>query len=154
MRLSGAVSLTGVHVAVGVLSLALNAAAGAWGAWSYWRASPNRWFWRLLRSGQVAIVLEAALGGILTIDHKTSSLHLLYGLLPLGISFVAEQLRVVSAQMVLDARGFESTAQVGELPHDEQRSLVTSILLREMGVMTLSAIVNVALLARAAGTGG
>jgi hypothetical protein len=146
--------LTGVHIAVGVLSLALNGAAGAFGAWCYWRASPSRWFWRLLRSGQVVIVVEAALGGILSIDHKASSLHLLYGLLPLGISFVAEQLRVASAQMVLDSRGFESAAAVGELPDDEQRSLVTTILLREMGVMTVSAIVNVVLLARAAGTGG
>jgi hypothetical protein len=143
-----------VHIAVGVLSLALNGAAGAWGAWCYWRAEPSRWFWRLLHSGQAVIVVEAVLGGILTIDHKASSLHLLYGLLPLAISFVAEQLRVVSAQMILDSRGYESTAAVGELPDDEQRSLVRSILLREMGVMTISALVNVVLLARAAGTGG
>ncbi len=41
---------------------------------------------------------------------------MLYGLLPLLVSFMAEQLRVASAQMVLDSRGFESAAEVGELP--------------------------------------
>jgi hypothetical protein len=143
-----------VHIAVGVLTIALNAAAGLFGAYCYWRAEPSKWFWRLLRAGQVAIVVQAAIGGILAINHKASSLHLLYGLLPIGISFVAEQLRVASAQMVLDARGFESAAAVGELPADEQQAVVTSILLRELGVMTLSALVNVVLLARAAGTGG
>jgi hypothetical protein len=144
----------GVHIAVGVLSLVLNGAAGVLGAWCYWRAQPSKLFWRLLRSGQAVIVVEAVLGGILSIDHKASSLHLLYGLLPLAISFVAEQLRVASAQMILASRGFESSAEVGQLPDDEQRSIVLSILLREMGVMTLSALVNVVLLARAAGTGG
>ena len=54
--------------------------------------------------------------------------------------------------MVLDSRGFESAAEVGELPDDEQRSVVTAIVQREMGVMTLAALVIVVLLARAAGT--
>ena len=143
-----------VHIAVGVLSIALTAAAGLLGAWRYWRAEPSVWFWRLLRSGQVVIVVEAALGGILAINHKASSLHVVYGLLPLAVSFVAEQLRVASAQMVLDARGHESAAAVGELPEDQQRSIVLTILLREMGVMTLAALVIVVLLARAAGTAG
>lgn len=142
-----------VHIVIGVLSLVLNAAAGLWGAWRYWRAQPSRLFWRLLRAGQLAVVLEAALGGALELKGpKAPGIHLIYGLLPLLVSFVAEQLRIASAQMVLDSRGFESSAEVGKLPEDEQRSVVVSILLREMGVMTLSAIVVVVLLARAAGT--
>jgi hypothetical protein len=69
------------------------------------------------------------------------------------VSFLAEQLRLASAQMVLDARGFASAQEVGALPDDEQRSVVVAILRREVGVMTLSALVVVGLLARAAGTG-
>jgi hypothetical protein len=85
--------------------------------------------------------------------HKAPGLHVLYGVLPLLVAFIAEQLRLASAQMVLDARGYESAKQVGELPEDDQRSIVVGILRREIGVMTLSALVVVGLLARAAGTG-
>jgi hypothetical protein len=113
------------------------------------------WFWRLLRAGQAAIVIEAALGGVLVLQgRKDSGLHLIYGLLPLGISFVAEQLRIASAQMILDSRGFESSADVGRLPESEQRVVVVSILQRELGVMVLAALVILVLLIRAAGTGG
>jgi hypothetical protein len=136
-----------------VLALVLNAAAGLWGAWRYWRAEPSREFWWLLRAGQAVVVIAAVFGGVLELEGpKSPAIHVIYGVLPLLITFVAEQLRVASAQMVLDARGFESAAAVGKLPESEQRSVVTAILLREMGVMTLSAIVVVVLLARAAGT--
>jgi hypothetical protein len=77
----------------------------------------------------------------------------LYGVLPLLVAFIAEQLRLASAQMVLDARGYESAQQVGELSEADQRSVVVGVLRREVGVMTLSALVVVGLLARAAGTG-
>jgi hypothetical protein len=143
----------GVHLVVGVLAIAANGAAGLYGAWCWWRSSQSVWFWRLLRAGQAVIVLEAALGGVLElIGPKSPGLHVLYGVLPLFVSLIAEMLRVSSAQMVLDARGFASAAEVGELPDDEQRALVTAILRRELGVMALSALINVVLLARAAGT--
>jgi hypothetical protein len=144
-----------VHLVIGVLSIALTGGAGAWGAWCWYRVRHSQWFWRLLRAGQAAVVLEAALGGVLVLmGRKESGLHLIYGLLPLGISFVAEQLRIASAQMVLDSRGFESTAAVGALPESEQRVVVVSILQRELGVMVLAALVILVLLIRAAGTGG
>jgi hypothetical protein len=56
--------------------------------------------------------------------------------------------------MVLDRRGFQSTAEVGRLPESEQRVVVVSILQRELGVMVLAALVIFVLLIRAAGTGG
>jgi hypothetical protein len=144
-----------VHLVVGVLSIALMAGAGVWGAWCWYRVRQSRWFWWLLRAGQAVVVVQAALGGILVLmGHKESSLHLIYGLLPLGISFVAEQLRIASAQMLLDSRGFASTADVGRLPESEQRVVVVSILQREMGVMVVAALVTLVLLVRAAGTGG
>jgi hypothetical protein len=76
----------------------------------------------------------------------------LYGVLPLLVALIAEQFRISSAQMVLSARGFESAQEVGRLPEDEQRVLAMSIVQREIGVMALAALVNVVLLARAAGT--
>jgi hypothetical protein len=144
-----------VHIIVGIACIVLMGGAGVWGAWCWYRVRQSRLFWRLLRAGQVAVVLQAALGGVVIVmGSKASSLHLIYGLLPLGISFVAEQLRIASAQMVLDGRGFESSAAVGELPEAEQRVVVLSILQRELGVMVLAALVILVLLIRAAGTGG
>lgn len=143
-----------VHIVVGVACLAFMGGAGLWGAWCWYRVRQSPWFWRLLRAGQVAIVVEAAIGGILVLlGRKETSLHLIYGLLPLAISFVAEQLRIASAQAVLDSRGFESAAAVGKLPEDEQRVVVVAIVQRELGVMVLAALVILVLLIRAMGTG-
>ena len=143
-----------VHIVVGVVTIALTGAAGVWGAWCWWRVRSSTWFWRLLRASQVAVVIQAALGGVLLLMHrKAPGLHVLYGVLPLLVSFLAEQLKISSAQMVLDQRGFESAGAVGELPADEQQEVVVSILQREVGVMVLAAVVNVVLLARAAMTG-
>jgi hypothetical protein len=142
-----------IHLVLGVVTILLSGAAGLWGAWCWWRVRNSRWFWWLLRGSQVAIVVEAALGGVLLLlGHKSPGLHTLYGVLPLFVSFVAEQLRVSTAQMVLDKGGFESAKEVGRLPEDEQRAIVVTIMRRELGVMALAALVNTALLARAAMT--
>jgi hypothetical protein len=144
-----------VHIVFGVAAITLNALAAVYGAWC-WRAAESRpLFWRLLRAAQASIVLEAALGGVLVaLGHKVSNLHLLYGLLPIAVSLIGESLRIASAQMILDARGFESARDVGELEPVEQRRIVLSIVQREVGVMALAALVIVVLLARAAGTAG
>lgn len=143
--------MTDVHIAIGVLAMALTAATtlvGAW-CWRSWRSSS--WFWKLLRAAQASVVLEALIGGILLLAHrKAVSLHYIYGVLPILVSFIAEQLRISSAQMIMDARGFESTAEVGRLPEAEQQELVLSIIRREVGVMTLAALVMFVLLGRAA----
>jgi hypothetical protein len=140
-----------VHIAIGVLALALNLIAAILGAWAWWKARPSTWFWRILRSAQAAVVLEALLGGVLlAIGRKVSSLHLIYGLLPIAVAFIAEQLRISSAQMILDSRGFEDAQAVGRLADSEQHDVVVAIVRREIGVMTLSAVVIVVLLARAA----
>jgi hypothetical protein len=142
-----------VHIAVGILAIALNAGAGALGLWCYWRVTTSRAFWPLLRAAQVAILLEAALGGIYAINHHAKSIHIVYGVLPILVSFLGEQLRVASAQMILDSRGIESAHAVGELDPDDQRAVVVAIVQREIGVMALAAVVIVVLLARAAATG-
>ena len=143
-----------VHIVIGVLCLGLTGAAAVWGIWCWYRARSSRIFWWLLRAGQGFIVVEAILGGIWEASGRhASELHLIYGLVPIAVSFVAEQLRIASAQMVMDARGFESAAEVGELEPAEQRVVVMTIVQRELGVMVLAAIVMTVLLARAAGTG-
>ncbi|MGH2883385.1 MAG: hypothetical protein ACRDPA_11940 [Solirubrobacteraceae bacterium] len=143
-----------VHIIVGVITIVLAAGAAGWGGWCWWRVRTSAWFWRILRASQVAVVVQAALGGVLLLMHrKAPGLHVLYGVLPLLVSFIAEQLKISSAQMVLDARGFESSAAVAKLPAEEQQQVVVTILQREVGVMVLAALVNVVLLARAAMTG-
>ncbi len=142
-----------IHLVLGVVTILLSGAAAVWGGWCWWRMQNSRWFWWLLRASQAAIVVEAALGGVLLLlGHKSPGLHTLYGVLPLFVSFVAEQLRVSTAQIVLDKAGFESAQAVGELPEAEQREVVVTILRRELGVMALAALVNTLLLARAAMT--
>lgn len=144
-----------VHIAVGVLAIAVNAVAVLGGAW-LWRSGRGAgWFWRVLRTGQALVVLQAALGGVLlALGRKPGHLHVLYGLLPLLISFLAEMFRASSAQMVLDQRGYPDAQAVAKLPEEEQRGLVLAIMQRELAVMTLAALVIVVLLLRAAQTAG
>jgi hypothetical protein len=144
-----------VYVVVAVIAIAVNAAAGLWGAWAWWRVRSSTWFWRLLRAGQGVVIVDVALGGVLVLQgHKPSGLHVLYLVLPLGISYLAEQLRIASASMVLEARGYDTAAEVGELDPEEQRAVVLSIVQREIGVMAVAALVIAVLLARAAATAG
>jgi len=140
-----------VHIVVGILALALNLLAFLLGSVAWLRRRPSAWFWRVLRSGQAMVAVEAALGGILLLmGKKASNLHYLYGALPLIVAMIAEQLKLSAATMVLDSRGLEDAKAVGRLPKEEQREIVVTILRREIGSMTLAALVVTALLARAA----
>ena len=139
----------------GALALALlNGVPGLLGAWRWYRLQPSRAFWLLLRVGQVGALVYAVAIGVLAVAGHYSSEHLfyLYALLPLAIGFVAEQLRVASAQTILDQHDLADARAVGELPEPEQRAIVASIVRREMGVMTLSSLVVVFLALRAAET--
>lgn len=142
-----------IHLVIGVITIVLSGAAAVWGGWCWWSVRNSAWFWRLLRASQAAIVVQAALGGVLVLmGHKPPGLHVLYGVLPLFVSFIAEQMRVSTAQIVLDKGGFESAHEVGTLTQAEQKEIVVTIMRREIGVMTLAALVNTVLLARAAMT--
>jgi hypothetical protein len=144
--------LTVFHAVLGVALLTVNLAAGALGAWSWWRVEPSRAFWPLLRTGQALVVLQAADGALLlALGERLPRLHLMYGLLPLAVTFVAEQLRITAAEAVLHSRGLESSRDVAGLPEPEQRAIVLDILRRETGVMAASALVVVVLGLRATG---
>ena len=144
--------MTALHVSLGVALVLSSAAAGLFGAWRWYRVEPSQAFWTLLRISQGVVVLTALQGGALVLlGRDPEGLHLLYGALPLAISFLAEQLRLAAAQTVLDARGLDSASAMGDLPDSEQRSIVLQIVRREMGVMAASALVVAVLGLRAGG---
>jgi hypothetical protein len=147
-------------VVAGALAVAvLNAASGLLGGWLWRRGDPpagkmSEIFWVILRVGQgSALTLAVAVGSLAAAGKDASDqLFYLYALLPLAVAFVAEQLRVASAQTILDQNGLESAEAVGGLPQEEQRGVVALIVRREIGVMALSALVVVFLALRAAST--
>ncbi|HEY2140783.1 MAG TPA: hypothetical protein VGG98_01835 [Solirubrobacteraceae bacterium] len=143
-------------VAGAVAVAALNAIPGLLGGWLWYRGRSERLdaFWVLLRVGQgSALAFALAVGSLAAASRYSSDqLFYLYALLPLAVGFVAEQLRVACAQTILDQRELNDARAVGELPEQEQRSVVAEIVRREMGVMAISALVVVFLALRAAGT--
>jgi hypothetical protein len=133
--------------------LAVNSAAGLFGAVRWWQVESSVWFWRLLRAGQVSAGLMALVAGVLFLagGDPDDGLLWLYLLLPVPVGFVAEQLRAVSAQTVLDARGLESARAMEALDADTQRSIVVQIMRKEMGVMAVAALTIAFLALRAFG---
>ena len=144
--------MTAFHIGLGVALIAVNAVAGLYGAFAWWRHVNAPGFWPLLRIGQALVLLQALDGVILLLLGKElPQLHLIYGLVPIAVSFVAEQLRLTAAETVLQQRDLEGRADVEKLAPAEQQELVTVILRREMGVMAASAVVVALLGVRAAG---
>jgi hypothetical protein len=144
--------VTAVHIVLGVALIAVNAVAGLYGTWAWWQERHAPLFWPLLRIGQGLVMVEAVDGAILLVMGKElPQLHLIYGLVPLAVSFVAEQLRLAAADTVLGQRGLEGRPDVERLSDAEQRELVRVIVRREMGVMAASAVVVALLGVRAAG---
>jgi hypothetical protein len=143
--------MSDLHDVLGAITIAVNALAAVIGVVA-WRTQPTRLFAPFLRAGQVLVMLEAIIGAALLLDGKDlPRLHLIYGLMPIAVSFVAEQLRLASAEIVLQQRGLEDAKQVATLPEPEQHALVASIIRRETGVMAASAAVVTLLCLRAQG---
>jgi predicted component of type VI protein secretion system len=144
--------VTTVHIVLGVALIATNLAAGLWGGWCWWRRRDAPGFWPLLRIGQALVMVEAVDGALLLVlGRDLPDLHLIYGLVPLGVAFLAEQLRLAAADTVLAQRDLEGRKDVEALPIEEQHALVRAIVRREMGVMAASAVVVAFLGVRAAG---
>jgi hypothetical protein len=131
---------------------ALFALAGGLGAWRWYRVETSRASWVLLRVAQAALAGYVVLVGVLlaTGRRPDDDLFYVYALLPVGVSFVAEQLRIAAAGTVLSARGLPDAQAVGRLDEAGQRSVVTAILRRELGVMAVAALVIAGMLVRAA----
>jgi hypothetical protein len=151
--------MTGAVVGGALALAALNLITCLIGALSWYGSDSTqralaRPFWAALRVGQAAAVAFALGVGVLAAGGHTSGdgLFYLYALLPLAIAFVAEQLRVASAQTILDRHGLDDAQSVGSLPDGEQLEIVAAIVRRELGVMTLSALVVAFLALRAAST--
>jgi heme A synthase len=142
--------MLGLHIAVGVLLIVLNAAAGLVGGIAWYRSRASIPFWYLLRAAQAAVFVQALLGGLLVVtNHEPEdSLHYLYGILPLVVSFIAEGARADAAHREV------GDLDPGSLSPEEQQSLALAIVRREMGIMAVSCGVIFFLGLRAAGTSG
>lgn len=146
--------MTEVHAVVGIAVVAANALAGVWGGVAWLRRSPSIAFWYLLRVAQAVVVLQVAIGLalILTGRDAPDELHFVYGIAPLVVSLVSEGMRVGAAQRELDE--LEEGRDLEALDRSEQARIARQVVRREMGVMTVGALLIVTLALRAAlGTG-
>ncbi|CAB4932076.1 unannotated protein [freshwater metagenome] len=128
-----------IALVVGVVALA----SGAWGAWLWWRFDARGSYWiavRVTQTGALALALAAGAVWVSGAD-PTSWLFWLYSLMPVAISLVAEQLRLIAAEQVLERRGLDGAADVALLDEAGQRGVVREIVRREIGVMATSALV-------------
>ncbi len=151
--------MTQAVVAGALVVAALNLIPAAVGGWIWYRGDPSeprgaRLFWSALRVGQgSAIAFALAIGSLAAAGRSASEgLFYLYALLPLAVALVAEQLRLLSAQSILDQEGLSDAQAMGGLPEERQQQILVRILTREMGVMALSALVVSGLALRAATT--
>jgi heme A synthase len=140
----------GLHIAVGILLIVLNAAAGLLGGIAWYRKQTSIPFWYLLRAAQGAVFAQALLGALLVVTghEQDDGLHYLYGILPLVVSFIAEGARADAAHREVGDLDPET------LTPDEQQDLALAIVRREMGIMAVSCGVIFFLGLRAAGTSG
>ena len=146
--------MNSVVVTAAWITAAANAAAAAWGGYCWSRFTASVLFWRLMRTGQGLTVVFALLTGVLALtgDSPDDGLFWIYVLVPLGISFVGEQFRLLSARTVLDQRELADAGAMRRLPPEEQEWIRTLVQRREIGVMALVATANAFMLARAAMT--
>jgi hypothetical protein len=142
--------VVGLHIAVGLILIALNAAAGTVGGIAWYRDRPSIAFWYLLRAAQVSVFIQALWGGVLVVTghEPEEGLHYLYGILPLLVSFIAEGARADAARREVGETDYEN------LPEPEQEALALAIVRREMGIMAVSCGVIFFLALRAASTSG
>ena len=136
-----------VHLVVGVCLIAANLVAGAWGGYSWLERKPSTGFWYALRIAQVTVILQAGLGLLLVFTGQLASdLHILYGVLPLVVSLLAEVVRAGSTAQELGETDFRS------LPEERQTQIALAIVRRETGIMATACLVIFLLALRAAGT--
>ncbi|HEV2770416.1 MAG TPA: hypothetical protein VGV40_09565 [Solirubrobacteraceae bacterium] len=122
------------------------------GAWRWYRVAPTDALWPALRTGQAAAGVQGIVAAVLALTgyEPREGLFWLYALLPVLIGVLAEQLRLLAAEQVLERRGLADAQALRGRPEREQRSVVLEIVRRELGVMTAAALVVAFLSLRAA----
>jgi hypothetical protein len=136
-----------VHLVVGVCLIAANLVAGVWGGLAWLQDQPTTGFWYALRIAQATVILQALLGLLLVFTgHHGDELHILYGVLPLVVSVLAEVVRAGSAVYEV------GDLDVRSLPEERQTQIAAAIIRRETGIMATACLVIFLLALRAAGT--
>jgi hypothetical protein len=136
-----------VHLVVGICLITANLVAGVWGGYSWLERKPSAGFWYALRIAQATVILQALLGLLLVFTgHPGDELHILYGVLPLVVSLLAEVVRLGSASAELGDLDIHSLAP------ERQTQLAMVILRRDTGIMATACLVIFFLALRAAGT--
>ncbi len=141
-------------MAVAALLAVLSGLAAVVGGWAWWQVRSSRLFWLLARAAQIVAVTLALVSGLAAAlgRRPDDGLFWVYGLVPVVAGFVAEQLRVLSAETVLDARGLPDAQALRARSEAEQRSVALAIVRREIGIVALAAAVVCILALRAIGT--
>lgn len=126
-----------------IVVASINTLAALVGLWGWWRWETPRAFWPLARAGQLATTVLAGVAAVAFLSgfKPAANLFWLYLVLPIAVSIIAEQLRIASAQTVLDVHELEDAQAVGQLPEDEQQDIVLEIVRRETLVLALAGIV-------------
>jgi len=136
-----------VHLVAGVCLIAANLVAGVWGGLAWLQDQPTTGFWYALRIAQATVILQALLGLLLVFTgHHGDELHILYGVLPLVVSVLAEVVRAGSAVYEV------GDLDVRSLPEERQTQIAMAIVRRETGIMATACLVIFLLALRAAGT--
>ena len=136
-----------VHLVVGVCLIAANLVAGVWGGYSWLERRPSVGFWYALRLAQATVILQTLLGLLLVFTgHNADELHILYGVLPLVVSLLAEVVRLGSASQEL------GDLDIHSLPPGRQTEIALAIFRRDTGIMATACLVIFLLALRAAGT--
>jgi hypothetical protein len=136
-----------VHLVVGVSLIAANLVAGAWGGLDWLQRHPSPGFWYALRIAQATVILQTLLGLLLVFSgHHADELHILYGVLPLVVSLLAEVIRLGSAQQEL------GELDIHDMPEQQQTQVALAIVRRDTGIMATACLVIFLLALRAAGT--
>ena len=136
-----------VHLVVGVCLIAANLVAGVWGGLAWLQDRPTVGFWTALRIAQATVLLQAALGLLLVFTgHHAEELHILYGVLPLVVSLLAEVVRAGNAVYEV------GELDVPSLPEERQNQIAAAIVRRDTGIMATACLVIFLIALRAAGT--
>ena len=136
-----------VHLVAGVCLIAANLVAGVWGGLAWLQDQPTTGFWYALRIAQATVILQALLGLLLVFTgHHGDELHILYGVLPLVVSVLAEVVRAGSAVYEV------GDLDVRSLPEERQTQIAMAIVRRDTGIMATACLVIFLLALRAAGT--